>query len=307
VRPAQRSWIGRFAPVLLAVLVVGCGSTPSDSTPTTPIGPTPSYVTSERGKPIGPPPKEESIADAERRLTATAASGDCERINDLAPLSIVDYVDDTEEYCSSIESLAEFEVSDIAAYQGLGGVIDYSGEGEDQMVSAILVRDSDGLFHVAFPASTGTPTVGTPFATQFDAAANRAVKALGERDCEAFLKVANRESGIGSTDATEACISGEAIEIAAAVFGSRKPRPVRLGGNGYFAFYGLDSPEVYLTIVERRTTEPQTADESSAPKYVYVASYVTNRRDVPSQYPGGSSSGAASTTSHPTPEGQAPD
>jgi hypothetical protein len=266
-----------FVP-LIAALVIGCGSDSSNTL--TPVGASPADVLKEQVKPVGPPPNEESIFEAKERLTAAIASGDCERIDSLAPLA----VPDSREYCESVKQLAQYEFSAIAEYGDLAGVMDFSAEG--RVLSAILIRDSDGLFHLAFVAGSASPTVGTPFAHQFVATADSAVKDLRERDCDAFRRVASPQGGIGSISATQACLSGEAIDIGEATFGSHRVRPRLLGGNSQYAFFGLNSPQIYVTIVEARNPESETdGSTGGASEYVYVASYLTNRREAPLQSP----------------------
>ena len=51
------------------------------------------------------------------------------------------------------------EVLASEAYDGLAGVIDYASG--DQVATAVLVRDLDGLFRVAFVSGGESETVGT--------------------------------------------------------------------------------------------------------------------------------------------------
>ena len=83
-------------------------------------------------------------------------------------------------------------------------MIDYR-RGE-RIVSALLVGDADGRFHIAFvDPFLGVKGVGTKPAPQLYVAAERGVRALRDRDCEAFLEVAYRRFGLGGGTDTQVC------------------------------------------------------------------------------------------------------
>ena len=103
---------------------------------------------------MGPPPRDESINDAAQRIESAIESGDCNRINALNPLGRPGI--STEKRCRSLTHLAGFKVRSAVQYGKLGGVIVYERGARRQ--SAILVRDADGEFHIAFKDPfTGTP------------------------------------------------------------------------------------------------------------------------------------------------------
>ena len=276
IRPACR--LAVLVVVAIAMATAGCGSgVRGSSPPTEPTNPTPHQVLSE-GAPIGSPPIREDITEAQRRIANTIDSGDCERINALYTLASVETeIDDS---CETLKTLGRSRVSGLASYGAQAGVVGYTTR--DGPASMILVRDSDGLFHIALVASHQTPTtVGTPFAKPFDAVAGAAVEALRRRDCDGFLTVANRESGIGALPRWQACLAVEVDPVQSGLFDTPDARPRRLGGNGFFAFYGLDTDNAYFTIVLAKRDLASGSDQSSgaAPhQYSYLASYLTNTR-----------------------------
>jgi hypothetical protein len=263
--------------LLTATALAACGSDDSDST---------TAATPASGS-IGPPPARESIDEAQERIAETIDSGDCDEINALAPIASAS-AQDTEEHCRSLEALADLEVSDAASYGDLAGVIDYSAG--DHVVSAILVRDSDGFFHIVFTNPFNrSPTVGTPEAKQFDAAVKAGLEALKEEDCEAFLEVANPRLGLGTLSKKEACQAVRASGFAEILADKRRTRLKPLGGNGSYAFYGLDTPTVYFTIVAAKASREVPASLRSsevakvppgAPTYGYVQAFAVNRLEA---------------------------
>src|SRR5918996_6501443 len=151
------------------------------------------------GKEVGqqalmkPPAAQESIGEAEKKIRFLLASDDCDAINELNPVSRQEFLN-TEDRCELLKRLDGLKVRGAEEYGDAGAVIDFaSGK---RTVSAVLIRDQDGLFHVAFiDLLRGVPSVDTRFAKQFDGAAERAVEALADKDCDAFLDVAYRRPG----------------------------------------------------------------------------------------------------------------
>jgi hypothetical protein len=273
IRPSLLAGLALAAAVALAA----CGSDgSSDST------------TGKRGAPAGramagSPPAKESIRDAERRITGALATGDCTQINALAPIEGA-AASATPDHCQSLKNLANLEVGGVAAYGDQGGVIDYrTTEG---VISAILVRDSDGLFHIAFLNPFNTqPSVGTPFAKAFDGAVTGAVEALRDANCQAFLRVAYRRFGDGGLPESEVCQAVRESGFGAILRDNRHARPVPLGGNGSYAFYGVNTSIGFFTIVAAKETDsvPSSLADAvpplpaGAPTYGYVQAYLTSR------------------------------
>jgi hypothetical protein len=187
--------------------------------------------------------------------------------------------------CEVLKVLAGLQVSGAATYGDVAGVVDY--ERGDRTVSVLLVGDRDGLFHVTYiDAFLGTPSVGSERAPELDLAADHAVRALRRGDCAAFLEAAYRRFGFaGGTDA-EVCdrVKGNPL---AALDPRGQARLERLGGNAHYAFYGLDTPSSYVTLIAAHQTEsgvPETMPEriaalpKDAPAYGFVDAFRTNPR-----------------------------
>jgi hypothetical protein len=230
---------------------------------------------------LGPPPVEETIEEAQERFEEAYSSDDCEEVYDLFVLSTRSEAN-TEARCRALQRMADREVSGAASYGDLGGVIEYSAG--DDVISAVLIRDADGLFHIVLLDSYNRrPTVGTPKAKQFDAAARAAVNALQDEDCQAFLEVANRRFGVGALTDQQVCQTVKANSLAAALAGKRKVRLKPLGGNGSYAFYGLQTPSVYFIVVAAKASRdvPKSLRDSGvatklppgAATYGYVQAY----------------------------------
>jgi hypothetical protein len=224
---------------------------------------------------IAPPPIREGLAEAQSRIANTIASGDCDRINAL----YASVESQTDESCETLITLEQSAASGAQAYGNRAGVVDYSTEPE--AATMVLVRDSDGLFHIAFVASEeSSPTVNTPLAKGADAVAAAAVEAMRAKDCEGFLRVANRAGGIGALPKELACRAIEVDPIQAGLFNAPDARPRRLGGNAHFAFYGLSTPDSYFTIVLAKSDDSVSGQNqpsgAASSQYRYVASYETN-------------------------------
>jgi hypothetical protein len=270
------------AVVMLALFAAGCsGSGAPDDSDTQPASAPAPAATGQ--KPPGPPAISETIDAAVRRIDDVVSSGDCEQIGALNPLTRPKMANPSR--CEVLKGLAGLQVKRAAAYGGVAGVVDYVRG--DRIVSVLLVGDRDGLFHVAYiDAFRGTPSVGTERVSDLDSAAERAVRALRQHDCAAFLEAAYRRFGFaGGTDA-EVC---ERVKVnpLAGLEPRGQARLERLGGNGHYAFYGLDTPSSYLTLITAQQTEagvPETMPEriaalpNGAPAYGFVDAFRTNPR-----------------------------
>lgn len=145
--------------------------------------------------------------------------------------------------------------------------------------------DSDGLYHIALlDPFVGKPSIGTPFAAQFDAAARQVAKALARRDCQGFLAVASRQIGPGTLNRKQLCpLPKNPFSVIGEQFPSAKPQ--RLGGNADFAFYSYGTAGVnYTLLFARQSNEglPPTLPKipKGAATYSYLAAYPTNRRQA---------------------------
>jgi hypothetical protein len=238
---------------------------------------------------VGPPPDKESIKQAEQRIAKTASSSDCDTVNGLNPISRAAL--NTEPRCKLLKKAAE--PTRGAAQYGDAGVIDYKlGDGT---LSALLVRDSDGLFHITYMnPHVPHPTVVTKLAPQFNGVATAAVDALRDDDCEAFVKVAFQEFGPGAGARDQVCAYVSNFPMSKLLQDDPKAEPKLMGGNDTFAFYGLSLRGSFWTLVLAKETpqdrfppgvKPLPAD---APEYGYVDAFRTNSAE-PTTESGGSS------------------
>jgi hypothetical protein len=239
------------------------------------------------GKEVGqqalmkPPAAQESIGEAEKKIRFLLASDDCDAINELNPVSRQEFLN-TEDRCELLKRLDGLKVRGAEEYGDAGAVIDFaSGK---RTVSAVLIRDRDGLFHVAFiDLLRGVPSVDTRFAKQFDGAAERAVEALADKDCDAFLDVAYRRPGRFAGSREQVCTFVEQNPIANAFEAYPKAKTKRLGGNEGYGFYSVSTPGVHYTVVLAEQTEKGAPPEApplpkGAAEYGFVDAIVTNTR-----------------------------
>ena len=228
-------------------------------------------------KPIGPPPAKESVNRAAKRVRRLASSSDCHVVNKLNLLHRPDL--NTTARCESLQGLAELQPAGGASY-GDAAVIDYSLG--IRTMSLVLVRQPDGLLHVAFPDYlVPTSSVGSRYAHQFDGAARRAVKAMRTHRCGAFRANASRELGPGSLSKADACDFVDNNPIAN-VFASYEEASIdRLGGNRNFGFFGISAPGGYFTLVFAHETPADYLPQGEklpkgAPAYGFAGIYLTN-------------------------------
>jgi hypothetical protein len=204
-------------------------------------------------------------------------------VNELNPVSRPAM--STSARCKAL-GIAASEPTGVAQY-GDGGVIEYKlGEGT---MSTLLVRDSDGLFHITYlDPRVPEPTVGTKLAPQFDDVANSAVDALRDGDCEAFVKVAFVEFGPGSADSQQVCKYVSGFQMAKVLQKAPDAEPKLMGGNGTFAFYGLSLPGSFWTLILAKETPDDRVPPGAkplpqdAPEYGYVDAFPTNTAEPPS-------------------------
>ena len=258
--------------LVTSAVLGGCGSGSTTAQSQWPPTVTPYQVVST-GRPIGPPSSREGIDAARRRIDQAIASKDCGRIGPLYTIGSPSR--ESRESCSLLVGLAQTTTAAgmSSSYGEEAGVLDYVASGES--VSLVLVRQADGLFHIAFPVAHRAPaSVGTEIGKDADAVAATLVNSVRAGSCAGFLSVVDPHAGVGSLPRDQACDSLQNDPIRAAAFNAPDVRPRRLGGNRLFAFYAFDTPGSYLTIVLARG---DTGDPSGAlGSYGYIASFVTN-------------------------------
>jgi hypothetical protein len=270
----------------LAALAAGCGGG-GDEEPTTETaaqGTTPAGGEDDgeapAAEPLGPAEAKESIDEAEQRIADAVASDDCDTVNELNPISRPSL--NTPERCRYMRRLDRLEATGAEEYGNAGAVIDYKSGA--RTLGAVLVRDSDGLFHVAFVNQFNEgESVGTPYAHEFDKAARLALKSLETKDCERYLEVVWRRTGRGAAGKEVACEYVEQNPVANLLEAQPGAKYERAGGNSTYAFYTLSTPPVNLTFVFARQSD-QGAPPKAPPlpkdagEYVLVDIYRTNDR-----------------------------
>ena len=230
------------------------------------------------GKVVLPPEPRESISQAADRIGATIFSNDCADINRLTALSR------PYDACKGLEALSGTQISAIASYGDGGGVIAFGSA--ESLRNAILIVDSDGRYHIPLvDPFTNAQSVGTSFASQFDAAAQDTVKAMRERDCEAFKRVALVRFGSGSAP-DQVCTFLDSSALTQFLAANPHAKPVRLGGNKYYAFYAVSGSDANFTMVMAREASTGVAPGTpalpeGAPEYGFVDAYQTNPATTP--------------------------
>ena len=145
----------------------------------------------------------------------------------------------------------------------------------------IMVRDSDGLLHLAyFDALTGPAgTEGKLEPTVREGGRPRATKALAKKNCKVFLKYANRRVGLGRDDDEDHLRAGEGNALARYLAARRQAQArARSRAVPPTPFWGVDTPGSYLTLVAAKLTGPKEGIPKDAPEYGIVDIYQTNPR-----------------------------
>jgi len=268
------------------LLIAGCGGSgdsEDESTvaaQTTTQQPAPGSEPAPDAEPLGPPKAKESIQEAEARIAKAVASDDCDVVNELIPISRIQLVTDTR--CEYLRRLDGLEVLGSESFPG-GAVIDY--QFGVRVLTAILLVDADGLYHVAlYDPYNPQESVGTKPAKQFDAAANAAVEALADGDCDAYVAILHRRFGRGAAaPENEICGLVEPSQVQAVREVDSSAEPKSLGGNGSYAFYALGTPAYNLTLVLARQTDKAVPEgveplPEDAAEYAYIDAFLTNRK-----------------------------
>ena len=269
----------------LAAVVGGCGGDDSETT-------TPDEGGGENLELAKP---KEDVDEARKRIAKTLATDDCKQINELNPVGRPSL--SSKARCDYLRRLDGLEVSGAKAYGDAGAVIDY--EIAERTYSAVLIRDSDGLYHVAFFNPYGVEkTVGTKYAKTFDQTANKTLEALKKRDCKAYSEVLFRRFGIGRQDDKVICEFVENSPIARQLEAFPDAEFKSSGGNADYAFYTLATPATHWTLVFARQadrkgqpSELDLPDDSAT--YAYVAAYPTALREPPAESGEGSEDGGS--------------
>ena len=242
-------------------------------------------------KPIGPPPQKEGFGDAQKRIQSVVATGDCDKINALVLVTPPGADKERlQKRCKALKRrLGAGKPIKAQSFAGLAGVLDY--QTRTRNFSAFLLRGADGLYHFAyFDRFHDAPTVGTPFAPKFKDVAQAAFDSLRTKNCDAYLKVAYAASGPSSQGKKKVCPRVKKNVVAKFLEKGPPAVPKLIGGNRFFAFYGIDTSN-YLTMVLARESPSQRPSSlpkdamvlpKGAPEYAFVRVYRTNAHRPPS-------------------------
>jgi hypothetical protein len=219
------------------------------------------------------------------------ASGDCAKINALNVKQPKNASQQKlQKSCAKLKKRLGKKPSKMQSFKGLAGVFDYAGKKRNS--TAVLLRGADGLYHFAFISRfVNGPTVGTPFAPRYNQVAKSAFAALKTKNCDAFLKVAYVVTGPASKGKQKVCPRFSKNIIAKTVSKTPSATPKLIGGNRYFAFYGVNA-KTYLTMVLARQSPSQRPPGTKpgklvvpkgAPEYAYVDTFATNEKQKKSK------------------------
>src|SRR5439155_18230414 len=197
------------------------------------------------GRNVDPVPTED-VGDAINRIEGAVTAGGCDPVKGL-PHSTYGAVSDVA--CRAVKAqLDGFQHPEAKRY-GTGAVIDYTTfTGQHRAIA--LALDADRTFRVDFVLDVPNATIGTAKPAAFDRAAREAVPALQTGNCDAFLRLVDRDEGFGVGPDEEVCRRVSDLPFRRELVANPRARPVPLGGNADLAFYKLrTSPEAYYTMV----------------------------------------------------------
>jgi hypothetical protein len=209
----------------------------------------------------------ESIDDAVNRIEGAATATGCEAVKGLLHSTYGDISDDA---CRAVKAEIDgFREPRGAAY-GTGAAIDFEAGGGRHRTAA-LALDADRTFRIVFVMDVSGPTVGTRKPAAFDRNALAVVRALQSGDCDAFLRLSTRASGLGVGPDQEVCRRVSDVPFRRELVANRRARPVPLGGNAWLAIYKLRSRrDAYYTLVMAR--EDRAAGGGSS-RYLLVNAF----------------------------------
>jgi hypothetical protein len=167
------------------------------------------------------------------------------------------------------QGLGSFKAPHGAAY-GTAAEID-AGTGYSQPATVVLTLDHDRRYHVAF-IQFEYGSIGSKPNPAFDRNVRMAVAAIRRADCTAFVKVAFRSFGLGGGPETSVCTRLPKNALHRALAADAAAKPVKLGGNSLYAFYGITASKQYWTIVMAQQPPSASLPIGSA-QYAFVDAY----------------------------------
>ena len=218
--------------------------------------------------PPGPPKPKETVAQSIFRIQVALRKKGCTaRLKQLFHSA---YGDVGAPGCKYLrQGFGTFKAPRGAEY-GTGAVIDYA-TGYATPGTTVLALDTDGRFHVAFADFT-YGSIGSAPNPLFDRNAKLAVEAIRRGDCQAFLGVAYRKFGLGGGSDASVCKRLGSNTLHRELADAPKAKPVKLGGNSLFAFYGLTVGTRWYTIVMAQQTA-STKLPTGAARYAFVNAF----------------------------------
>lgn len=217
--------------------------------------------TAPPGRNVDPVPAEGADSAITRVEGAVTASG-CDAVKGLLHSS---YGQISDLACRAVKAQLDGFRDPKAKRYGTGAVIDYTTFTGRQR-SVVLVLDADRTFRVDFIVDVPDVTIGTPKGGGFDQAAAEVVRSMQTGNCDTFLRLVDRQEGLGVGRDREVCQRVSSVPFRRELVANPAASPVPLGGNAQFAFYKLrTSPEAYYTMVMRRVT-----DRAGLARYVLV-------------------------------------
>lgn len=241
--------------LVLAAALTGCGggSTSSSSS--------------------APPKPKESIQQFATRLTSAvqqARAGQCGPIEKIGQASSIQLP------CGgkTKQTFAGFKVTQSAAY-GTGGVVEFTDaevakgklppglkptpQGKRGIYTVAI--GPDGRYDLMGPFSPilPGPTIGTKEASPaaFDTVARQFVQSVRTKDCALFYKV-TLTPGLKRATACSTVLNNDYGALTQLLRASKSAKPVPMGGNAWFAFYGLRTGSEYRTLGVIKNTPGQS-------------------------------------------------
>ncbi len=209
------------------------------------------------------PQPDESTKDVIDRIRGASTASGCEAVKGLLHST---YGDISDAACEAVKAQIDgFQDPRGAAYK-TGAAISYRTVTGRRRVIA-LALDADRTYRIAFIEDAAGQPIGTSRPAAFDQAARAVVRAMRDGDCDAFLPLVSRADGLGVGPDEEVCRRVSDAPFRRELVGTRRVRPVSLGGNSQVAFYKLRTrPDAYYTMVMARGE----ARSGGRPPYVLV-------------------------------------
>ena len=215
-----------------------------------------------------PPKAGESVGTAIARIEAALQTKGCSLA--LKSLLHSSYGRPTVKGCTYLrQGLGTFRSPRGQAY-GTAAEVD-AQTGYSQPATTVLALDRDGRYHIVF-IQFEYGSIGSKPSAGFDRNVRLAVAALRKGDCTAFVKVAYRSFGLGGGPETAVCSRIPHNALHKALAADPAAKPVKLGGNSLYAFYGVTAAGRYWTIAMAQQRPSPSLPLGSA-QYAFVDAY----------------------------------